>query len=172
MKETLYSISDFLLKNLLFLWRFLSWVVVIAFVFFIWFNQFSPKANLFMYIAVAMVLLYKAETRIRDFMENTHKDLQIIKRKLGLKSRAVTDDEIRTESWEYIYRRVCGGLSFLKMREYYIDTFGFRRWATSGRELTEYFFKEYKMDKKGNLKLWRETESALLKELAENSKYE
>lgn len=168
MKEYYYEIIDKVLKWGLYLWRFFFWIAISIIVVLMWLDQLPNKAIFpICYIGI-LVLMIKLANYIKKFIETTQRDLQIIKKKLGLKKRAINDGERMGERISYVSRKVLGGISFLKMREYYISKFGYIRWLTDGRELTESFFKEQNMDKKGNPELWEETRNQILEELSKD----
>ena len=168
MKESYYKIIDKILKWGLYLWRIFLWIAVAIIVVLSWFDQLSKEVIFTVCYIVIFVLIIKSVNYIKKSIETTQRDLQIIKKKLGLKKRTMDDGERMGERISYVSRRVLGGISFLEMREYYISKFGYRRWLTDGRELTESFFKEQNIDKKGNPELWKETFEEIVKELSKD----
>lgn len=166
MKEYYYETIDKLLKWGLYLWRVFFWIGTAIIVVLMWLDQLPDKVALTVCSIIVFVLIIKLVNYIIKFVETTQRDLQIIKKKLGLKKRAISNEDKIDEAISYTRRRVLGGISFLEMREYYITKFGVKDWATDGRELTEHFFKEQDMDKKGNPELWEETRNQILEELS------
>jgi len=156
-KDTFYSISDTLLKWSLYLWRCLFWLIVGGLFVLMILDQLPNKLTGLLIPAYIMVLIIKVINYITKFAKAMQKDLQIIKKKLGLKARPVElDNRI-----QYTAKRVKGGISFLELREHYIGRFGLKRWLTDGRESAEYTFKNEKMDKNGNPELREETISEI-----------
>lgn len=164
MEDKFYSTADVVLKWLLYIWRTLFWIIVASCIILANFDMLPDEFVRFFFAIFILILTYKVLTYIVKFIVTVQEDLQMIKRKLGLKARLISSEEKMLERMQYVGRRVKCGISFSKLREYYIARFGFKRWLTDGRGFVEHCFKEENMDKNGNSKLYEESYIEIAKE--------